>query len=197
MLDECQKLTFDIFLSLQQIDLPWHDMHGQCIWVFYFCLSERYQYCDKQVYVNLCLAPIWEYQQLFKHTYGNPNLIKCIDYVWSGALWLQRRCDLSDSYSELLKNHKNFMEERLFSSGIEIKPKNALRIGMELAQREEPRLFSWLKKMWYAPPEDFSTALNWKAYDYWYFSSYNSWPELGSEIGSKKEILSYPLTGTL
>lgn len=187
--------TYVTSLLLQDISLPWFNMHGECLWVYYFCLPQRqFEGTPK---VGICIAPIWEYQSLFCATYNNPNLEKYLDYAWAGAMVMGRRCDLErddPKFKEMLNGHVSFFLDRISSANQEVKPMNALSLAIEAVLRHDEN-YKVFRQFWCAPPLNFSSAINWKAYDYWYFSSNVAWPKEGATFGPNKEVLSEPKAG--
>ena len=77
------------------------------------------------------------------------------------------------------------------NASLPLKPKNALYLELQRAMKT-PALMPILNNYWCAPPKIFSTTLNWKAFDYWYFAKYNHWPKDGKCYGPKKRAVFRP-----
>lgn len=175
-------------------------MHGRCYYVFYWSASRGGQVSslpgrvvDKPK-LNMCLGPIWEYQRLYLETYNNPNLLKTIDYVWSGAMIKSRRCDLDPLHERLIENHQDFVESRNMYAARELTPRNIIKICVEeievqLRDITNNNYYSELRKHWCPAPKGFSNAINWKAFDHWYFTTHTEWPKVEEKYGSKREQL--------
>ena len=178
---------------MQNIVEPWFDMYGACYYVRYFAVAERKQKKERTI-LRICCCTIAEYQELFVKTYNNPCLLKWIDYWWTGALFKARRCDIDFTFRTELASHERFSRNRDVNAKIELEPQNALHFGLQLISE---KTMSILRENWSPPPKNFSTAINWKAYDYWYFSSFSFWPGDNKSYGPKDEILSKPRLGLI
>ena len=183
---------------MQEIVDNWFNMHGESYFVRYFAVPSMVQKEDS-VDLLVCLTTLAEYQRIFVSTYNNPLLFEGIDYCWTGVLFKARLCDIHSDFSREFEHHTHFTQNRIMEASLPLKPKNALYIGLQRVMKT-PALVSiltTLKNWWCAPPKNFSTALNWKAFDYWYFAKYSNWPEDGKCYGPKKEQLSTPRYGVI
>ena len=103
---------------------------------------------------------------------------------------------IKSKFENEASNHNRFTEDRLMNASIPLKPENALQVGLKKAVKN-PDLMSIFKKNWGAPPQNFKTAINWKAFDYWHFANYSTWPEDGKTYGPLNEQLSMPRHGVV
>ena len=181
---------------MQEIVDNWFNMHGESYFVRYFAVPSRVQKEDS-VDLLVCLTTLAEYQRIFVSTYNNnPLLLEGIDYCWTVVLFKARLCDIHSDYSREFEHHTHFTQNRIMNASLPLKPKNALYLKLQRAMKMTD-VVSILKNYWCAPPKNFSTALNWKAFDYWYFAKYSHWPKDGKCYGPTKEQLSTPRYGVI
>ena len=178
----------DYDLLSQDISKPWYNMHGECPFVFYVCVNKGQD--PNKPTLNICICPIWEYHQMFEITYANPDLQKCIDYAWSGAILHSRWCDLKHDWDVFHENHKTFSQQRMRLSNVEMNPIEALANGIaNIAKIKDcEKQLSSLRQFWMTPPKGFQSAVNWIAYDHDFFINNHSWPDSDS-------IFSIPRSG--
>ena len=170
-------------------------MENECYFIRYFAVPQRQQ---KEEWVDLiaCVCSLADYQRIFVTTYSNPLLMKAIDYCWTGAMFKARICDIKSKFDIEALKHIRFIEDRLMNASIPLIPENALQVGLKKAMKN-PDMMHIIKKNRGAPPENFKTAINWKAFDSWYFAKYSTWPEDGKTYGPMNEQLSMPRHGVV
>ena len=180
---------------MQDILQQWFTMHGECYFIRYFAVPQRQQKEDS-VDLIACVCSLADYQRIFVTTYNNSLLMKAIDYCWTGAMFAARLCDIRSKFDHEILNHNRFSQDRVLNASIPLKPGNALHVGLKKAVKDT-EMMSMFKKNWVAPPENFKTAINWKAFDYWHFAIYSTWPEDGKHYGPLNEPLSMPRHGVV